>query len=282
MKYGNMHLHSNHSDGGFRPAFLARMAKSLGYGALALTDHETLSGIPELMEAAKNLGLESMTGIELVGRCEGARPHIVGLDFDIEHPAIVSLANRVAASCTEATRIRFEDMMERDCFARRVSWEEFVSYCPRTDFLCADHVFYVLDLLGLASISDHRKIRAAYKACTKEVPKADRGSVEETIKAIRDAGGVAVLAHANESYFDDGLVEEWIKLGLNGIEVSHPNMTERAMKLAIHMAMEHRLYCSGGTDHTGPMSACDDPYAIPAYQGVTKEEFDAIKERKFA
>lgn len=281
MKYGNMHLHSNHSDGGFRPAFLARMAKALGYGALALTDHETLSGIPELIEAAKNLELETMTGIELVGLCNGHKPHIVGLDFDMEHPAIVTLANKVAKSVTEITRMRFEDMMERDVFSRRVSWEEFVSLCPRTDFLCADHVFYVLDLLGLASISDHRRIRAEYKACRKEVPHTYRGTGEETIRAIQDAGGIAILAHAKEEYFEDGTVDELLRLGLKGIEVSHPDMTERAMKLAIHTAMEHKLYCSGGTDHTGPMSACDMPYAIPAYQGVTKDEFNAIKERRF-
>ena len=53
MKYGNLHLHSNQSDGGFRPAFLVRLAKSLGYGAIALTDHETLTGIPELFAAAE-------------------------------------------------------------------------------------------------------------------------------------------------------------------------------------------------------------------------------------
>ena len=281
MKYGNMHLHSTHSDAGFRPAFLARMAKALGYGALALTDHETTSGVPELLEAAKNLDLEAMVGIELVGREGDRRPHLVGLDFDMEHPAIVQLAKRAANSVTEATRIRFEDMMERGCFAKSITWEEFVDCCPRTDMLCADHVFHVLDLKGIASISDHRRVRAEFKACRKEVPRTDRGTVKETIEAIRAAGGVAVLAHANEEFFDSGFVDTMVGYGLNGIEISHPNMTERAMKLATHKAMEYGLYCSGGTDHTGPMSSCDTPHAIPAYQGITKDEFDAIKERRF-
>ena len=281
MKYANLHLHSTHSDAGFRPAFLARMAKSLGYGALALTDHETFSGVPELLESAKSLGLEAMTGIELVGRDGERRPHIVGLDFDMEHPAIVTLANRVAKSATEGVRIRFEDMMERGCFEKTITWEEFVDCCPRTDFLCADHIFYVLDLKGIAPLSDHRNTRAAFKACTKEVPRTERGTAKETIDAIRAAGGIAILAHAREEFFDSGFVDTLIGYGLNGIEVSHPNMTERAMKLAVHTAMEHRLYCSGGTDHTGPMSSCDDPYAIPAYQGATKDEFYAMKERRF-
>ena len=45
--------------------------------------------------------------------------------------------------------------------------------------------------------------------------------------------------------------------------------------------MKHKLYCCGGTDHTGPLSACDGKYAIPAYQGVTLEEYTDIKKRRF-
>ena len=70
-------------------------------------------------------------------------------------------------------------------------------------------------------------------------------------------------------------------MGLNGIEVSHPDITERAAKLAVHAAIEYNLYCSGGTDHTGPMSACSKDRAIPVYNGVTEDEYLAIKERRY-
>ena len=76
-------------------------------------------------------------------------------------------------------------------------------------------------------------------------------------------------------------LEELLEMGLNGIEVSHPDVTERAAKLATHAAIEYNLYISGGTDHTGPMSACDAENARPAYHGVTMDEYRAIKERRF-
>ena len=89
-KYANLHLHSTHSDAGFRPAHLCCLAKSLGYGALAVTDHEAISGIPELLACAKNNDIEAMTGVELYARLEDGEHnpvyHIVGLDFDHKHP----------------------------------------------------------------------------------------------------------------------------------------------------------------------------------------------------
>ncbi|NLA85529.1 MAG: phosphatase, partial [Clostridiales bacterium] len=64
FNYANMHLHSTHSDGQFSPHHLAVLAKSLGYGGVVLTDHDVISGIPELMRVAKILGIESMPGVE--------------------------------------------------------------------------------------------------------------------------------------------------------------------------------------------------------------------------
>jgi hypothetical protein len=69
-------------------------------------------------------------------------------------------------------------------------------------------------------------------------------------------------------------------MGLNGIEVSHPDLLGRSTHLACAAADEYKLYRSGGTDHTGAMSGCGGSYAIPALQGVTEEEYTIIKERR--
>ena len=62
--YANMHTHSNHSDGGYEPWELARAAKKEGYGAVALTDHDTVTGYRELKEECDKLGLETIIGVE--------------------------------------------------------------------------------------------------------------------------------------------------------------------------------------------------------------------------
>ena len=62
--YANLHTHSTHSDGGFSPRRLAQAAKEEGYGAVAVTDHDTVTGYQELREECEKLGLETIFGAE--------------------------------------------------------------------------------------------------------------------------------------------------------------------------------------------------------------------------
>jgi hypothetical protein len=71
-----------------------------------------------------------------------------------------------------------------------------------------------------------------------------------------------------------------MEYGLNGIEVSHPDMTPETVQLAKQAAKAFRLYRSGGTDHTGAMSCCGGKHAIPALHGIDEEDFRIIKERR--
>ena len=102
-------------------------------------------------------------------------------------------------------------------------------------------------------------------------------SAEEVIKVIRKADGIAILAHPNNL---TQYVPELVGYGLNGIEVSHPNITEETVNLAAEAAKAYNLYRSGGTDHTGPMSGCNGENAIPVFNGISEEDFAVIKERR--
>ena len=62
--YANLHTHSTHSDGKYTPAQLARMALEEGYGAVAVTDHDTVTGYGELKAECDKLGLETVFGAE--------------------------------------------------------------------------------------------------------------------------------------------------------------------------------------------------------------------------
>ena len=97
------------------------------------------------------------------------------------------------------------------------------------------------------------------------------------IKTIRNAGGIAALAHP---YRQTQYVPALVEMGLNGIEVSHPHNFENTCALATEAAKIYNLYHSGGTDHTGPMSGCGKANAIPAFNGITEEEYTILKERR--
>ena len=102
-------------------------------------------------------------------------------------------------------------------------------------------------------------------------------SMAEIIKTIRDADGIATFAHPHNQI---QYLSELLDMGLNGIEVSHPDLNDETARLAEEAAATYKLYRSGGTDHTGAMSGCGGSYAIPVYNGVTEEEYFTIRERR--
>ncbi len=94
---------------------------------------------------------------------------------------------------------------------------------------------------------------------------------------VRGAGGVIALAHPQNQ---TDLIPQLVTYGLNGVEVSHPHIFENTPRLAAAMARKYRLYRCGGTDHTGVMSCCGGINAIPALQGISKEDFDILVNRQ--
>jgi len=280
MKFANLHLHSTHSDAGFRPAHLCCLAKSLGYGALALTDHEAISGLDELFACAKNNDIEAMAGVELYASLNGGPVfHIVGLDFDHRHPSIVNFTDMMTAHRNEHTRRQYEYAVERGLFPKSVTWDDIVRTNPNSRWFCNDQVYYALDALGVIPIyKRHETYKEAFKTGEAAKIKIYVPDMKEVINAILGAGGIPVLAHPSEGAFK--YVRELVDMGLKGIEIDHPDITEKGSRMAIHAALEYNLYCSGGTDHTGPMSSCAGNLAIPAYQGATYDDYMAIKERR--
>ena len=99
----------------------------------------------------------------------------------------------------------------------------------------------------------------------------------QIIRTIRGADGIAVFAHPHDQI---QYLPALLELGLNGIEVSHPDLNDETARLAEEAAAAYKLYRSGGTDHTGAMSGNGGSYAIPVYNGATEEEYFTIKERR--
>ena len=79
MKYIDLHVHSNASDGSYAPAEVVRQAKEGGLAAMALTDHDTVDGLPEAVAAGQRLGVEVIPGVEISAQFPGGTMHIVGL-----------------------------------------------------------------------------------------------------------------------------------------------------------------------------------------------------------
>src|SRR5579863_2175859 len=101
----DLHMHTNHSDGTLNPTELAHLARAQGVDAVALTDHDTVTGIRELVEATNRLGLEAIPGVELSASFNPGTLHILGYGFDPEGPIRDKLAKFQRARAERNPRI---------------------------------------------------------------------------------------------------------------------------------------------------------------------------------
>ena len=275
MKYANLHLHSNHSDAMLTPEQLVLIGKSLDYHALALTDHETDSGVKDMMHHAKaEGGVEVLAGVEFYGTFEGYNLHLTALDYDMDNPAFRAFVKeRVDRRC-EKTR-KLVEYGTSIGVIEGITYDDVVALNPDGAWLCIDSVMNAYRLKKMLPPANLRAevFRSEYaKSLEPQQPTA-----EEVIKVIRGASGVATLAHP---IHQTHLIPKLVDLGLNGVEISHPDHIENTSYLAVEMAKAYNLYRSGGTDHTGVMSGCGGKHAVPALQGITEEEFYILKERR--
>lgn len=279
MKYANLHLHSIFSDGNFTPYQLVLIAKSLGYKALALTDHATHGGVRDLLAAAEKESMGAVSGIEFVGNAFGMSFHITGLDFDMDDHKMNALVRRECENYIEFTRFCVDRAL-RLGLIQGITWNDVLDYCEEGMWICVDQVWHLLKKKKLISrAGDSMELRSQIFAAPEAIAaRRCDPTAEEVIATIRGAGGVAVLAHPyNATRFVGKLVE----LGLNGIEVSHPDLdTNDEWKLALEAAEAYRLYRSGGTDHTGALSGCGGKYAVEALHGIGEEEYFTLKQRR--
>lgn len=277
MKYANCHLHSIFSDAGFTPEQLVLIGKSLGYNGIALTDHETDGGCKRLMAAAKGAGMFSMTGIEFYGMLDGIELHLVGLDFDQNDPGIRAFIKERCDFARELAKERLEQGLALGMYSG-ITFQDVEDRYEEGTWLCIDSIANTMKAMKCVPDNfDWANFRYKLFKCPEAKAKEVKPDAKRVIEVVRNAGGVIALAHP---YKQTHLVEKLVGYGLNGIEVSHPDLYENTAYLALQAADTFNLYHCGGTDHTGPMSCCGGIHAVPAFHGITEEEFFTIKERR--
>jgi len=279
MKYANLHLHSVHSDCQLTPHQLVLIGKSLGYQALALTDHETDSGVKEFMYYAGRQGIQTISGAEFYGMEGNVCLHLTALDYDMDNPAIRKFIKERCDAQNECTRKRVELGIQKGIIDN-LTWNDVLDLNPEGAWICVDSVVKVMKIKKLVPYDyNWTEFRAKIFKSPEALSFAPSvPTAEEVIKTVRKAEGVIALAHPNNQTH---LVEKLVDYGLNGIEISHPHLWGHTPFLAQEAAEKYNLYRCGGTDHTGPMSGCGGNNAIPVFHGITEEEFNALRERRF-
>jgi predicted metal-dependent phosphoesterase TrpH len=242
-------LHTNKSDGQYSPRALTRLAAKKGVSLMSITDHDTISGIAEGAEAAREAGIDFIPGVEI--SVKGNKElHILGYYIDCEDKELLRMnaefvrlrglreeriheylaKNGVPVSRNSVRRHAAGGMVGRPHFARALVEAGYVS-----DFRDA-FVKYLST--------------PAFYAIERPKPTPAVG-----IGTIRAAGGVAVLAHPVALRLTepelDALLSDLVADGLRGMECYYSSHSPDQIRLYLSLAKKHGLIVTGGSDFHG-------------------------------
>lgn len=243
----DLHMHSTASDGAFAPSEVVHIALQKGLEVLALTDHDTLGGIPEAIEAAQGTSLKIITGIE-VGIENGLRDvHVLGYGIDPNHQAL----NAKLEEMREFRLHRMEKMVDKlNAIGIGIS-KERVREIAGGAVIARPHIAKAMIEIGV--VTDYND--AFNKYIGNDSPYYVKRLVltpVEGIRLIHEAGGIAVVAHPCRYLDPLGVVNEFIRHGVDGVEIYYPDNSYKLRDDLFKLATKHNLVVTGGSDFHRP------------------------------
>lgn len=240
----DLHTHTTFSDGDLEPEALVRRALARGIGVLAITDHDSIEGLPAARAAAGG-ALELVPGIEVSTSEGGLDLHILGYYVD---PGDRELSLRLLRFREERSE-RMRRMAERlAALGIPVDLDEVFRIAGH-GVVGRPHLAEALIRAGHVENADDAFRRLLGAGGTAFVPRP-AFSAAEAIALIRGAGGLSVLAHPGPGLVDS-VVEGLAARGLNGIEVWHPQHGPLAVRRYQALAERLSLIQTGGSDFHG-------------------------------
>jgi 3',5'-nucleoside bisphosphate phosphatase len=246
----DLHTHSTASDGSLTPEKLVERAVVLGLKALALTDHDTLAGIARATARAREMGLLLVPGVEIEIERETGEFHLLGLALTGNRAGLEAALLRVQ----EARRNRNARMVEK--FQRAgipVTMEELKAIAGE-EIVSRAHFARLLVQKKVVSSIDSAFKRFIGKGMEFYEPRACL-PLREATSLIREAGGVAAIAHPISLGIHGPALRTYIQAcwdqGVSGIEAWHPNHSTKECHRYERMAARLGMIVTGGSDFHG-------------------------------
>ncbi|MDI3546532.1 MAG: 3,5-nucleoside bisphosphate phosphatase [Halanaerobiales bacterium] len=271
LKRIDLHTHSAYSsDGEFKPASLVRLAGDAGLAAIALTDHNTMEGIPEAIEAGKKYGVEIVPGVEIDSQYgDYSSIHLLGYYLDPTAKKLLDFLQGMRDRYYQQAKKRVRRLQE---LGFEITYEEVLEFAPDIPV----GVILAEVLLTNGKNNYHPALRPylpggersgqpyfnfyldfftrgkiAYIPC--EYPRSD-----EVIDLITTLGGIPVLAHPGSAFAagnskDIRAIKELIGAGLAGIEAYSTYHGPEEMEEFAQLAQKYNLLVTAGSDFHGKL-----------------------------
>lgn len=246
----DLHCHSTYSDGLLAPALLFERAQRAGIRMLALTDHDTVAGMPELIKAAVGQDIQIIPGIELSVQWRKYDIHILGLNIDIHTDALQDVIarqqnHRILRGQTIGAELQRCGIV--DAYAKA---------CHLAGHIQVGRAHFAQVLLQEGIVRDMKSAFKTYlgKGKVAYVP-ATWINLSEAVSVIRAAGGQAVIAHPMKYKLTrtklQDLVQTFEELGGAGVEVISGEMVESDIDTISKLCNKFSLLASSGSDFHG-------------------------------
>lgn len=241
----DLHCHTTASDGLLTPTELVRLVAKLGLKGVAITDHDTIQGWEEAVDAGENYQIQILRGIELNTNWHGKEVHILGYELDASSSYLLEKLKGLS----KARLQRMHEILERLATLGINISEDEVRVYARGESIGRPHIAQVLINRGLVG-----SIREGFEqyigiGAPAYVPRY-KLTPEEGIEIIRNAKGVAVLAHPGINRLEEG-IPDWVEVGLQGIEVWHSDHKPEDVTRYGTIAEQYGLLTTGGSDFHG-------------------------------
>lgn len=249
--YADLHIHTTHSDGIYTPKDIVDIAIRSKIYAIAITDHDSVCGVDEAIEYAKDR-IEIIPAVELSSNIGNQDIHILGYYIDHHSPDFLDYLK----AFKEYRLVRAKKIVEKLAHAGiKIDFEQ-VKRIACNSVMGRPHIAEALLESGYVhTISEAFSRYLGYHRPYYE-PKKE-SSPKEAIEKIKKSGGIPVIAHPGMIGADNGLIYKLIGDGVLGIEVWHPEHTRRQEDDFYEIAMKHGLLVTGGSDFHGyPRGYC--------------------------
>lgn len=248
-KICDLHTHCTYSDGTCTPAELVELARGAGLSALALSDHNTVAGLPSFLEAAEGSGIEPVPGVEFSTEYLGNELHILALYVTPRHYDRINVL--MQDFLDRKDRSNFEMVQRLNDAGIRLDYQEIKEKAAGS--------------INRAVIAAEM-VRLGYSESVKEAfsqwlsPKRGyyippkRPDAFEMIRFIKSIGAVAVLAHPFLSLEEQQIhafLPDAVEAGLDAMEVCYSTYDREQTNRAMEIAQQYGLLYSGGSDFHG-------------------------------
>ncbi len=247
----DLHTHSTASDGADTPSELVQKAVSCGLSAIALCDHDTVSGLEEFLFAAEKYNIEAVPGIEISTKLFSREIHILGLYVDMHCEQLKKRLSHLL----NTRKQRNHDMIAKMRANGIDISEEEVALNAQGESIGRPHIAKTLVQKGYVD-----SIQTAFEKYLKNgrkfyIPR-EFLSPEETIELIHQSSGLAFWAHPMHSQRSERSVlrkflSSLTPIGLDGIECRYSLFTKQQETVVSECAEKFNLLMSGGSDYHG-------------------------------